>query len=111
MKSDETSWKVSLVIFIFLLSGGVFYLIPNISSSLYELFENIESLGVWGFFLFSLVYGFSMILAIPVAMTTVSLSFLYNFLEANAICNIGTAIGTFGSFILGRTLLKDYCQE
>ena len=52
-----------------------------------------------------------MILTIPVTMATISLSFLYNFLEANIICDIGTAIGATGSYILGTTLFKDYFHE
>ena len=111
MKFSEINWKVTAAIVIFVVSGGAVYLIPNFSSYMYALFEKIQSLGLWGFVLFSLLYGLCMILTIPVSMATISLSFLYDFLEANIICNIGTAIGIAGSYILGNTLLKECCQD
>lgn len=111
MKFSDINWKITTALSLFVISGGAVYLIPNFSGYMYALFEKIESLGIWGIILFSLFYGLCMILTIPVAMATISLSFLYNFLEANIICNIGTAIGIIGSFVLGKTLLKDYCEE
>jgi hypothetical protein len=46
MKNLDINWKIIAAISIFTAIGLTVYLVPNFSAKMYELFENIESLGV-----------------------------------------------------------------
>jgi uncharacterized membrane protein YdjX (TVP38/TMEM64 family) len=110
-KVPEISWKVVVLLTILGVCGASAYMIPDASDKIYSLFKKIEKLDAWGYAIFIVIYAGCMILTIPVALATISLSILYDFFEANIICDVGTALGTLGSYFIGKTMLKEYCMD
>mmetsp|Transcript_1802 Transcript_1802/g.2904 ORF Transcript_1802/g.2904 Transcript_1802/m.2904 type:complete len:230 (-) Transcript_1802:2174-2863(-) len=89
----------------------VFTLVPQAKSALSEVFTKAKHLGPWGKLIFIAVFGGCIVIGVPLTMLNITLGLFYPFKSAYLISVAGGVIGQSASYFLGRTCLKNYCQE
>ena len=73
--------------------------------------ETVESMGNLGFLYFGVAYTIAEILAIPAIPLTASAGYLFGPIEGTAVVLVSASIAAAVSFVIGRTLLRDYVES
>jgi len=85
--------------------------LSNPNESLEKVVTQVESMGSLGQLYFGLIYVIAEILAIPAIPLTASAGYLFGVKEGTLIVLLSASIAAAVSFIIGRTLLRDYVEE
>ena len=85
--------------------------IDNPSATLENVADTVESMGTFGFLYFGVAYTIAEILAIPAIPLTASAGYLFGPVEGTAVVLVSASIAAAASFVIGRTLLRDYVER
>ena len=76
-----------------------------------RLVEIIRDSGAWGVLLFVAVYGVSTVAMVPGAILTMLAGFVYGPVYGLLVAVPAALLGATGSFLLGRTVLRDWVRR
>lgn len=84
--------------------------IQNPSAALDQVVTTVESMGPLGALYFGIAYTIAEILAIPAIPLTASAGYLFGPVEGTTVVLFSAATAAAISFVIGRTLLRDYVE-
>ena len=83
----------------------------NPSEALEKVVQSVESMGPAGLAYFGVAYTIAEILAIPAIPLTASAGYLFGPVEGTMVVLFSASIAAAVSFLIGRTLLRDYVES
>lgn len=91
--------------------NGITSALEDPSATLDQVIQTIESMGPVGAFYFCVAYTVAEVLAIPAIPLTASAGYIFGPLEGTAVVLLSASIAASISFVIGRTLLRDYVEK
>lgn len=85
--------------------------IKDPSAALDQVVQTVEAMGPLGAVYFGVVYTLAEVLAIPAIPLTASAGYLFGPVEGTAVVLFSASIAAGISFMIGRTLLRDYVEN
>eukprot|EP00980_Cylindrotheca_fusiformis_P001451 scaffold345_cov134-Cylindrotheca_fusiformis.AAC.62 len=85
--------------------------VQNPSAALDQVVQSVESMGSLGVVYFGVAYTLAEILAIPAIPLTASAGYLFGPVEGTTVVLISASVAAAVSFIIGRTLLRDWVEN
>jgi uncharacterized membrane protein YdjX (TVP38/TMEM64 family) len=90
--------------------GSTRGILSNPGSALDRVVERVHSMGPLGVLYFGVAYTFCEILAVPAIPLTASAGYLFGPLVGTTVVLLSASIAAGISFVIGRTLLRDYVE-
>jgi len=90
---------------------GIQDIFQNPSAALEQVVQKVESMGPVGALYFGIAYTIAEVLAIPAIPLTASAGYLFGPVEGTAVVLLSASIAAAISFVIGRTLLRDYVEK
>lgn len=81
------------------------------SAALDQVVQSVESMGSLGVIYFGIAYTIAEILAIPAIPLTASAGYLFGPVEGTSVVLLSASVAAAVSFVIGRTLLRDYVES
>jgi len=85
--------------------------LDNPTETLQSVVDTVSSMGPLGAVYFGIAYTIAEILAIPAIPLTASAGYLFGPIQGTTVVLISASIAASVSFLIGRTLLRDYVEE
>lgn len=90
---------------------GISNALQHPSATLDQIVQTVESMGPVGALYFGLAYTIAEILAIPAIPLAASAGYIFGPVEGTAVVLVSASVAAAISFLIGRTLLRDYVEK
>jgi len=93
------------------ISDGIVSAFHDPTATLNGVVETVESMGPNGVIYFGIAYTIAEVLAIPAIPLTASAGYIFGPVEGTTVVLLSASIAASISFVIGRTLLRDYVEK
>ncbi len=110
--NGPASHKLKLFVFaVALVSLFLAFKFLPLNTYLTSFFEYIQSLGIWGPVLLSVVYVFATVMMVPGTILTLGAGFAFGVVPGTIAVSVGSVLGALLAFLVGRTMARDFVSQ